>query len=94
MSPGDLLDWHSPEYGETKKRFSGMKGLMMDAPLLVSAIAEHAAKFHGDREIVSVTADNPLHRYTIGEAVKRSRQVANALVKLGLQQGDRVATLA
>jgi fatty-acyl-CoA synthase len=71
-----------------------MKGLMMYTPLLVSAIAEHAARFHGDREIVSVTADNPLHRYTVGEAVKRSRQVANALVKLGLQQGDRVATLA
>jgi fatty-acyl-CoA synthase len=71
-----------------------MNGLMMDTPLLVSAIAEHAAKFHGDREIVSVTADNPLHRYTVGEAVRRSRRVANALVKLGLQQGDRVATLA
>jgi fatty-acyl-CoA synthase len=71
-----------------------MKGLMMDTPLLVSAIAEHAAKFHGDREIVSVTADNPRHRYTVGEAVTRARQLANALGKLGLQQGDRVATLA
>jgi fatty-acyl-CoA synthase len=71
-----------------------MKGLMMDSPLLVSAIAEHAAKFHGGREIVSVTADNPRHRYTFREAVSRARQLANALGKLGLQQGDRVATLA
>jgi fatty-acyl-CoA synthase len=71
-----------------------MKGLMMNTPLLVSAIAEHAAKFHGDREIVSVTADNPRHRYTFREAVARSRKLANALGKLGLQQGDRVATLA
>ena len=71
-----------------------MHGLMMNTPLLISSIAEHAAKFHGDREIVSVTADNPRHRCTIGDAVARSRQLANALDKLGLQQGDRIATIA
>jgi fatty-acyl-CoA synthase len=67
---------------------------MMDRPLLISSIAEHAAKFHGGREIVSVTMDNPRHRYTIGEAVARSKQLANALGKLGLEHGDRVATIA
>ena len=71
-----------------------MLGLMMDRPLLISSIAEHAARFHGGREIVSVTMDNPRHRYTIGEAVGRSKQLANALEKLGLKQGDRVATIA
>lgn len=71
-----------------------MYGLMMDSPLLISTIAEHAAKFHGEREIVSVTLDNPQHRYTIGDSVKRSRQVAGALDRLGLERGDRVATIA
>ncbi|MEM9333473.1 MAG: AMP-binding protein, partial [Pseudomonadota bacterium] len=71
-----------------------MQGLMMDRPLLVSAIADHASKFHGDREIVSVTADNPLHRYTIRDAVSRAKQLANALEGLGLNQGDRVGTIA
>jgi fatty-acyl-CoA synthase len=71
-----------------------MHGLMMDTPLLISSIAEHAEKFHGDREIVSVTMDNPRHRYTMGEAVGRSRRLANALDKLGLATGDRVATIA
>jgi fatty-acyl-CoA synthase len=71
-----------------------MHGLMMDTPLLISSIAEHAEKFHGDREIVSVTMDNPRHRYTIQEAVQRARKVASALDKLGLDQGDRVATIA
>ena len=66
----------------------------MDRPLLSSSIAEHAAKFHGGREIVSVTMDNPRHRYTIGEAVGRSKQLANALGKLGLERGDRIATIA
>jgi len=71
-----------------------MKGLMMDSPLLISSIAEHAANFHGDREIVSVTGDNPRHRCTIRDMVERSRQLANALSSLGLKQGDRVATIA
>jgi len=71
-----------------------MHGLMMDTPLLISSIAEHAEKFHGDREIVSVTMDNPRHRYTMREAVARSRKLANALDKLGLATGDRVATIA
>ena len=71
-----------------------MHGLMMNTPLLISSIAEHAARFHGDREIVSVTADNPRHSYTIRDAVKRSRQLASALGKLGLKHGDRVGTLA
>ena len=71
-----------------------MQGLMMNTPLLISAIAEHGSRFHGDREIVSVTGDNPRHRYTFRQAINRSRQLANALDKLGLDHGDRVATLA
>jgi acyl-CoA synthetase (AMP-forming)/AMP-acid ligase II len=71
-----------------------MLGLMMNRPLLISSIAEHAAKFHGGREIVSVTADNPLHRYTYRECIQRSRKLANALQGLGAKRGDRVATLA
>jgi len=67
---------------------------MMDTPLLISTIAEHAEKFHGDREIVSVTMDNPRHRYTMRESVERSRKLANALESLGLDRGDRVATIA
>ncbi len=71
-----------------------MHGLMMDSPLLISTIAEHAAKFHGEREIVSVTMDNPQHRYTIGDSVTRARQLAGALDRLGLERGDRIATIA
>lgn len=71
-----------------------MKGLMMDTQLLISSIAQHAEKFHGDREIVSVTVDNPRHRYTVREAMGRARQLANALARLGVKEGDRVASLA
>ena len=71
-----------------------MTGLMMDTPLLISSIAQHAERFHGDREIVSVTADDPRHRYTFREAIGRARRLANALERLGVKQGDRVASLA
>ncbi len=71
-----------------------MYGLMMEAQLLISSIAQHAERFHGDREIVSVTADNPRHRYTIREAMARARRFAKALARLGVESGDRVASLA
>ncbi len=71
-----------------------MRGLMMDYPLLISSLIEYAAEYHGSTEIVSRTHDHPLHRYTYREAEERSRQLARALGRLGVQAGDRIATLA
>mgnify|MGYP000929506402 CR=1 FL=1 len=71
-----------------------MLGLMQDHPLLISSLIEHAARHHAEGEIVSRRVEGDLHRYTYGDASGRSRQVANALDRLGLASGDRVATLA
>lgn len=71
-----------------------MKGLMMDQSLLVKSIIEFAERVNPDVEIVSVTADNPRHRYTYQDAFRRTRQLANVIAAWGLSQGDRVATLA
>lgn len=71
-----------------------MNGLMMDSQLTITAIMQQADRIHGDKEIVSVTADNPRHRYTYSDAFKRVRKLANALAKVGLKPGDRIATLA
>ena len=71
-----------------------MNGLMMDINLSISSIVEHAEKINGDAEIVSITADNPRHRYTYSEAFARARQLADGMSGWGLQQGDRIATLA
>jgi fatty-acyl-CoA synthase len=67
---------------------------MMDTPLLISSIMEHADRNHGSRKIISVCADDPLLRYTYKDAFARTRQLANALAELGLAAGDRIATLA
>ena len=71
-----------------------MHGLMMNVPLTITSIIRHADRVHGNQEIVSVTRDNPRHRYTYREAFKRTRQLANAIAGWGLSQGDRIATLA
>jgi len=71
-----------------------MQGLMMDIPLLITSIMRHAERNHGKREIVSVTGDNPLHRYTFTDCFARTRRLANALERLGASADARIATLA
>lgn len=71
-----------------------MQGLMMDFPLTITSIMEHAERVHGAQEIVSVTRDNPRHRYTYADSFARVRQLANAMDVWGLNQSDRIATLA
>jgi len=71
-----------------------MYGLMQESPLLISSLIEFAALNHGDEEIVSRTIEGPIHRYTYKDCVVRSRQLAKALEKLGIEQSDRIATLA
>ena len=71
-----------------------MQGLMSERPLLISAIIKHAALYHRDTEIVTRTVEGPLHRYTYGEAERRSKRLARVLLELGVKPGDRVGTLA
>jgi len=71
-----------------------MLGLMQDTPLLLSGILDYAAQFHGQQEIVSRTLDGGIHRYTFKDCEARTKQLANALTKLGVKKGDRVGTLA
>ncbi|MBX9600595.1 MAG: long-chain-fatty-acid--CoA ligase [Bryobacteraceae bacterium] len=71
-----------------------MLSLIQDRPLLISSLIDFAAEFHGDREIVTRTVEGPLHRSNYRELQRRSKQAANALIAMGVQTGDRVATLA
>ncbi len=71
-----------------------MQGLMMDTPLLISSLIEFAAVYHSDTELVSRTVEGPIHRYTYHEAHDRSQQLANVLTRLGVQEGERIGTLA
>ena len=71
-----------------------MLGGMQDWPLRIMRLLDHAEQEHGTREIVS--------RYAAGDVVRTdwigiardARRLANALERLGIERGDRVATLA
>lgn len=71
-----------------------MLGLMQDQPLLISSLIDHAARFHPNGEIVSRTCEGSIHRCSYADIQRRSKQVANALTALGIQEGDRIGTLA
>src|SRR5262245_653435 len=70
-----------------------MNGLMMDYPLTLSTIFRRAETLNARREVVTRLPDSSLHRYTYGAFAARSRTLAAALRELGIQSGDRVATL-
>lgn len=71
-----------------------MHATMMTEALTITSIMKFADKVYPEQKIVSVCSDNPQHSYTYKEAFVRTRKLANALEKLGLQQGDVVATMA
>ena len=71
-----------------------MPGLMQDWPLTLDRIIDHAAAWHGRREIVSRSIEGPIVRTTYAAVRERAKRFSNALRGLGVQPGDRVATLA
>ncbi|MCR4471364.1 long-chain fatty acid--CoA ligase [Burkholderia sp. SCN-KJ] len=66
---------------------------MMNVPLTIGGILEHAARVHANVEIVSRMPDRGWHRYTVGEFAGRVARLASMLCDCGLRVGDRVATL-
>jgi fatty-acyl-CoA synthase len=70
-----------------------MLGLMQDWPLTLDKILDHAAAWHGSREIVSRDAEGLISRITYGEMHRRAKQVSNALLAAGVRPGDRVGTM-
>ena len=70
-----------------------MQGLMMDYPLTLQHALQRATRLFPRKEIVTETGGEP-HRYTYGEWGKRVAQLAGALQKAGVTEGDRIATFA
>jgi fatty-acyl-CoA synthase len=70
-----------------------MDGQMMDFQLTLPHILKRAETYFGRGEIVTRLPDKSFHRTTYAETLRRSRQLAVALAQLGLERGDRVATL-
>lgn len=70
-----------------------MLGGMQDFELRVMRLLDHAAREHGPREIVTRWADGSETRTDWAGIARDSRKLAQALERLGVKPGDRVATL-
>lgn len=71
-----------------------MKGLMMHRPLKIADLITFAAENYPSGEIVSVRTEGDIHRTTYLETSKRVARLAHGLRRLGVKEGDRIATLA
>jgi fatty-acyl-CoA synthase len=70
-----------------------MDGLMMDYQLTLPHLLRRVETFFGDKQVVTRLPDKSFHRYTYSDMTRRAKQLAAALRGLGLDPGDRVATL-
>ena len=64
-----------------------------DRQLNTTTLIRHAARTHGDQEIVYRTPDGGWDRYTYADCYARVCRSANALRSLGVEPGDRVGIL-
>ena len=71
-----------------------MLGQMMQMPLTIGSLIDHAARFHSAGEIVSVETKGGVENTTWGEVGANARRLASALRKLGLREGARCGTIA
>ena len=71
-----------------------MSGKMMFQQLTISSLIEHAARYHGGTEVVSVEMDGSLSRSTWREVEENARRLGSALDRLGVDDGARCGTIA
>jgi fatty-acyl-CoA synthase len=62
--------------------------------LNVINIIKHAARNFARQEIVSRNPDGSLFRYTYKDAYNRTQRLANALITLGVEAGNRIGVLS
>ncbi|MEA3161028.1 MAG: 3-(methylthio)propionyl---CoA ligase, partial [Gammaproteobacteria bacterium] len=68
--------------------------LMMDRPLLISDVIEHAAAQFGDTEIVSRETHGGVFRYDYAQCKARAQRLANAFARVKLGAGTSIGSVA
>ncbi|HEX3919951.1 MAG TPA: AMP-binding protein [Caulobacteraceae bacterium] len=67
---------------------------MQSYGLTVDKFLDHAAKWSGEREVVTAVGEGAVERIGYAPLRARSNRLSGALASLGLKFGDRIATLA
>ena len=71
-----------------------MFGQMMNRPLVISSLIDHAAQYHGDTQIISKEVSGEFTTTNWRNVSQNAKRLANALSQYNLQVGDRLATIA
>ena len=72
-----------------------MHGLMMNYPLTLAQILEHAHRIHGSKRVTTLLPDQTFQSYDYTVLYERVKRLANAITQLGIiQPGDRIGTYA
>ncbi|RIK34443.1 MAG: long-chain fatty acid--CoA ligase [Chloroflexi bacterium] len=71
-----------------------MHGLMMDYPLTLDRILEHANRLYPHKRVTTKLPNGSLHQYTYADLYRRVKRLGNVLESLGVDVGDRVGTFA
>ncbi|MEL6887430.1 MAG: long-chain fatty acid--CoA ligase [Pseudomonadota bacterium] len=71
-----------------------MHGQMMNFPLTISSLVDHAARYHGDTGIWSVETAGGVTETSWGEVASNARRLGDALTHLGLGPQARCGTIA
>lgn len=71
-----------------------MFGQMMNRPLVISSLIDHAAQYHGDTQIISKEFSDEFTTTNWRNVSQNAKRLANALSQYNLQVGDRLATIA
>ena len=72
-----------------------MHGLMMNYPLTLAQILEHAHRVHGSKRVTTLLPDQTFHCYNYSALYERVKRLADAITQFGvIQPGDRVGTYA
>lgn len=67
---------------------------VQDFALTLDRFLEHAAKWHPEAGVITSTGSRSITRISYVELLTRSKRLSAGLLELGVERGDRVATLA
>jgi fatty-acyl-CoA synthase len=71
-----------------------MFGQMQDWSLRVSHIIDHAAKYHGDRKLITRTVEGPIEETNWRDVRANALRTAQALVGMGIKPRDVIGVMA